>query len=398
MFLKPAAPATSPQSLEVVAFVLDADTERTIKDLVNEEVMPFTVVRRGRVHDAISFLQTSASPKLLIVDISGSAMPLTDIDALADACEPSVAVIVLGESHEIGLFRDLMQLGVADYLAKPITTELLRRTIATRTSRAAASKGRNRTGKIIACTGTRGGTGTTTLMTNLGWLLAERSGRRIALVDMDFASSGVELLLGIKPGNGLNEALANAERVDNLFLDRVLVPCGARLSVLGSAMNLADEPRLDPLSIDLVMRLMEQRFHYVMLDVPHRIGPAYGHLLGSAHIRIIVADPTLASVRETLRILQLIGSDSVGQRAIVVLNHHAPPGRGVVSRNEFEDAIGRRVDHEIGYDRKAVHAENSGLPLANESGPMTEALLDLVSDLSGKKTVVPYSFKRMFWS
>lgn len=397
LLTRPSAEVSSSRTPELVAFVTDADTERTIRDLVDEEVMTFTVVRRGAVKDAIAHLKASPSPKLLIVDISDSTMPMTDIEALADVCEPSVVVIVLGESNDIGLFRDLLNAGVADYVAKPITIELLRRTIAMRSGRAPA-KARSRTGKLIAVTGTRGGVGASTVLSNLGWLLSHRSARKVALVDLDLQTSAVPLILGAESGGGLSEALQDVDRVDDLFLDRVMQRRSDRLFLLTALEELEEDAPADPAAIEQITATLIQRFHYVMLDVPRRFGPLYQRFLSLAHVRIIVADPTVPSVRDTVRILRMTGRDDIGKRAIVILNHRCPPAKGIVSRQEFEKAIGRRIDYEIPFDRKAINAENGGIPLGTEHGPLTDVLVDVSDDLSGKRSMIPNSFKRMFWS
>jgi pilus assembly protein CpaE len=47
---------------------------------------------------------------------------MTDMARLAETCEPGVEVIAVGNRNEVGLFRDLMHLGIKDYLVKPLTS------------------------------------------------------------------------------------------------------------------------------------------------------------------------------------------------------------------------------------------------------------------------------------
>ena len=68
------------------------------------------------------------SPLFLLVDLHDSVMPLSDLGRLAEVCEPSVQVVALGERNDVGLFRSLLKIGVRDYLVKPLTVELLKRT------------------------------------------------------------------------------------------------------------------------------------------------------------------------------------------------------------------------------------------------------------------------------
>lgn len=379
-----AKPAKATGAAEIAAFLGDPESEAALKTLIQEQVMTFTVVRRGAVRDAIAYVGSAPPPRVLIVDVSASQLPLADIDDLANACEPSVIVIVVGQQNDIGLFRDMMRLGISDYLVKPLTTELLRRSISISLGGASASVGRQRRGKAIAITGARGGVGNSTVVTSLGWLLANKIGRRVALVDLDLQCGAVGLMLGIKRSMGLTEALRNAHRIDNVLLDRTLVQHGERLAVLTAEEPLGEDARFDQKALDQVLEVLAQRFHYVVFDVPRRPDSLYGHSLGMAQIRIVVANPTVASVRDVLRIMKLAGRDDIGQRLIVVLNHIAPGSGADISVKDFEKAIGRPVDHEIPYSRKAMFADNSGRLLASLRGPTADALARLADDVSGK--------------
>ncbi|BAI70768.1 two-component response regulator [Azospirillum sp. B510] len=382
-----AKPAKRSGAAEVAAFIADGETENSLRMLVQEQVMTFTVIRRGSVRDAISYLGTAAPPRVLIVDVSSSRLPLADIDELANACEPGVIVIVIGQQNDIGLFRDLMHLGISDYLVKPVTTELLRRSISVALGGQSGGAVRQRTGKIIAVTGARGGVGTSTVMTNVGWLLANKIGRKVALVDLDLQCGSISLMLGLKKQAGMMEALKNAHRIDNVFLDRTLVHHGERLSVLSAEEPLGDDTRYEPQSLDKVIRDLEQRFHYVMFDVPRRPDPIYQHLLSQAQIRVVVANPTVASVRDVMRIMKMAGRDDIGQRLVLVLSHTVPPSQADISRRDFEKAVGRRADHEIPFTRHAMFADNAGKLLAQRRCPATDQLMRITDDLMGKRVV-----------
>ncbi len=55
-----------------------------------------------------SRLSVSASPAILFVDLSESADPLNDINALAEVCEPGTVVIAAGQVNDVRLYRDLL--------------------------------------------------------------------------------------------------------------------------------------------------------------------------------------------------------------------------------------------------------------------------------------------------
>src|SRR5205814_2818883 len=132
------------------------------------------------------------SPQLLIVDTSGVDMPLSQVQTLADVCEPGTDVVALGDRDSVGLYRDLIEAGVSNYIVKPLTRELLTKLLGPKTPN--LPKVSLKLGKVVAFTGARGGVGTTTLAANLAWNLANRQGRRVALVDLDLQSGDCALL------------------------------------------------------------------------------------------------------------------------------------------------------------------------------------------------------------
>lgn len=383
------------KAAELAAFVSDAATEQVVKSLVQEQVMTFTTVRRGTIRDAIHYLETSLSPAILIIDISGITLPLSEIDRLMNACEPNVVVLVIGETNDIGLFRSLMQLGVSDYLVKPLTVELLRRTISTCSGDPNSNKPKMRTGKIVALTGARGGAGVTTVLANLGWTLANNVGRRVVMIDLDLQCSILNLMIGLKRSNSLVEAYNNAHRLDSLLLDRMLLPHGDKLFVLSAEESLIDDPPGDFSRIELLVKALEQRFHYVMLDMPRRPGALYKKVLDLAQVNVIIATPTIPSVRETIRILQLSGREEIGRRAIVILNNPAPATGGEVSVAEFETTIGRKVDYVLPYANNAILADNTGdLMVASHTGAR-QAFRKIANDLSGKGAEEEHGLSRV---
>src|SRR5258708_39985623 len=94
---------------DFIAFVSDRATEQVLKSFVLEQAMPHVHIVIGGIDDAIAYLsKIERSPLFLLVDLHGSAMPLSDLGRLADVCEPSVQVVALGDRNDVGLFRSLL--------------------------------------------------------------------------------------------------------------------------------------------------------------------------------------------------------------------------------------------------------------------------------------------------
>ena len=187
-----------------MAFVADAETEVYLRECLSDLASRISRSCAGVSSEPLSHLGEKRSPKILIVDISDVDMPVSQVHQLAEVCEPGVTVIAIGKRNEIGLYRDLMQAGVSDYIVKPVTAALLAQALSPEADRRREPpRSVEKLGKMVAVVGARGGVGTTTLAVNLAWYLADRQSRRVALVDLDLQNGDCALALNLKPTAGL---------------------------------------------------------------------------------------------------------------------------------------------------------------------------------------------------
>src|SRR6516165_394905 len=223
-------PAVAAGRPPLMAFV-DAETERTLQE--SSVLIGRNMVMRGGISKAIEYLSEQRSPHLLIVDISGIDLPLSQIHILADVCEPGTTVVAVGDYNDVGLYRDLQEAGVSQYIVKPLTRELLVKALSPRPVISEITRPGLKLGKMVSFVGARGGVGTTTLAGNLAWHLANRQTRRVALVDLDMQHGDATLLFNLNALPGFRDAMANPLRLDHLLLDRLMAQSGERLFVLG---------------------------------------------------------------------------------------------------------------------------------------------------------------------
>ena len=238
------------------AFLADEASEQVVRQCVLEMALPNSSVHRGNMAKVISHLQSVRSPTALMVDVSGSELPVTEIHKLAEVCEPGVSVVVVGDRNDVGLYRNLTRAGVSDYVVKPLTRSLVQNVLTAQLegSGAATAPGtapgtgfsHQKLGSVVACFGTRGGVGTTTVAANLAWFLANTETRRVALVDLDLYYGDVALMLNVKIAGGLREVLENPARLDELYLERAMVLSGKRLYVLAAEERLDVPVKIDP--------------------------------------------------------------------------------------------------------------------------------------------------------
>jgi pilus assembly protein CpaE len=376
------------------AFVADAETERVLRECLAQLAFADPAIARGGIAKAIQTLAAERSPNILIVDITGIDLPISQVHALAEVCEPGVTVIAIGNRNEIGLYRDLLRAGVTEYIVKPLNAQLLSRALSARAGPGAAGTIHQKLGSMVAVIGARGGVGTTTLAVNLAWHLAHRQTRRVALVDLDLQNGDCALALNIKPTPGLREALVNPARIDSTLLERVMTPVGDRLFVLSSEEPLRDNIQFTAEAVETLVSALREQFHYLILDAPRIPAPPYQRALDLADFRIVVGDQTLRSVRDMTRLRSALGEGDSNHRTLFVVNRHGEGGRRAVTLKEMRNVLDLRPSGVIPFQPSLFMSAASNARLAaTKRGKFADAIAALVLELAGRPRE-----RRRWWS
>lgn len=366
------------------AYVEDDDSRAVVEQVVRDLVIAHASVVKGSIRTAIKTLGQKRSPKTLIVDLSKSELPLSDINELAEVCEPGVTVIAIGDRNDVGLFRELLNSGVSDYLVKPLTPTLVQRALLASADGDTRSRQTTRVGRLVVTMGARGGVGATMLATSIAWTIANRRRRRVALLDLDLQFGSVALSLDLEPTHGLRDALESASRIDALYLERSMTQHSESLFVLSSEEELAEDMPKDPHALAILIKELRSKFHYLIIDLPRSLTSDSQQILQEATHLVLVTDLSLVGMRDTLRLVQLALHGNAACQVTIVANRVGEFRQGEIAAAEFEKAVGRKIDLLIPHDPKCVAAAmNVGKPVASQSKIVADTVNRLIDMLSG---------------
>jgi pilus assembly protein CpaE len=366
----------------LIGFITDARSEAALRDGLAEISTEQLDFRRGGVRAAIAAMQKQATPQVLLVDVSGEEQPLSALGELAHVVEPDVCVLVIGEISHMDFYREVTRgMGAADYLAKPLTRDVVARHFVAfldgRTQGGPATPG----GRSISLTGVRGGAGATTIAVNLAWHLGVTMRRHTVLLDPDILLGSAALMLNVQPGTGLRMALEAPERIDTLLAERAAQPAADRLHVLASEDKVAGHAKLAPGAAETLLAALRKRYNFMVADVPFLPVPLYRDLIDLTDQRVLVMQPTLSAVRDTLRLLALPAGRNQTQRPIVVLNRNGLPGG--LTRRQVEDALKMKVDVVIpDLPRQVGNALTMGEPVITASSSFRAGILELARQVA----------------
>ncbi|MEJ0019409.1 MAG: cellulose synthase operon protein YhjQ/BcsQ [Acetobacteraceae bacterium] len=371
----------------VDVFVSDRDSEGVVRQCLAGAgfAARFT---NGTIEDAIGELARGGSPRLLIVDVSGVDDPTARVRQLADVCDPSTGVIVIGETNDIRFYRDLRDSGVVEYFFKPLVASLVARSCNEVLSGVAEHRGA-RLGKLVTVMSVRGGSGATTIAAALAWHLAETLQRRTMLLDLDLHFGDLALLVDAVPTHALIEALAQPDRVDDLFLHRGVIQVTQRLGMLAS-LEPCDDPTLpDEAAVLPLLDKLLARFRYVLIDLPAPLAarlPRVLHLPGTC---LLVSDASLAAARDVGRWRQIIGADTPDRTTLHILNKSG--AFGSLSQEDFTRAAGQAPDIVVPFDREAGRAASLGIQTVSDTAALQKGLAPVLRVLTGEQEAAPAS-------
>jgi len=340
----------------------------------------------GGVAAAIQYYVNETTPNLLVIEGAGDPRQLlADLDALAEYCDENIKVMVLGQTNDIRLYRELMRRGVSEYLVAPIDPVQMIRSIATLFADPEAPF----TGKSLAVTGVKGGVGASTIAHNLAWALSERCKVNATLVDLDlnFGTTGLDFNQDTQAT--IADALMSPDRFDDAIMGRLITKATDRLSLFTAPATLDRTYNLDPETYIRVLEQVRSSVPFMVLDLPHIWTDWFKSAVIQADELVVVAGPDLASLRNGKNLIDFLKAARPNDNPPrLVLNMVGLPKRPEIPAKDFGQAIGVEPSLIIPFDAQLFGtAANNGqmvFDVAPES-KVAQGLDQLAAQLTGKE-------------
>ncbi|MCC7260769.1 MAG: AAA family ATPase [Alphaproteobacteria bacterium] len=351
---------------EFLAFVSDDKSIASLRAVATQKGWSDDDIRKGTVRDAAEHLKNARTPYFLLIDIDDNARAMDDLNALADVCEPGVRVIVTSAINEYSFFLTLKEMGIFHYLLKPLDTVALDKALTVTPTQVESPAGGPATNpcKIIAVVGACGGAGVSTIATNLAYLIASKMGQRTIIFDPDPHFGTTALALDMEPSRGLLEAIEKPDRVDSLFMERVMVKYNDKLSMLSAEDDLARNITPHGDTADILFGELRKKHDCIVVDMPRHMNDFTRKVLAGADEVILVSELTVVGLRDAMRLADLIKNKLANPHITVVANRTGIAKKGEMRPKSFEKNLGLPIAYQIPFDAEAYGSANTGRVLA----------------------------------
>jgi pilus assembly protein CpaE len=337
---------------------------------------------------AANMFASAPTPNLLILETSTEPRGIMhELAPLAEVCDPSTKVVIVGRYNDIPLYRDLIRNGISEYMVGPVGMADVLNAMTT----IFVDPDAEPLGRSIAFIGAKGGCGSSTIAHNCAFDISNLFQTEVILADLDLPYGTANIDFDQDPPQGISEAIYAPERLDEVFLDRLLTKCSDRLSLLAAPSMLDRAYDLERGSFQPILDVLQRSAPVTVLDVPHAWSEWTRLLLSEVDEVIISAVPDLANLRNAKNMLDALKKLRPNDKMPhLVLNQVGLPKRPEINPVDFCEPLGIEPIAIIPFDAQLFGtAANSGRMIAelDRKSPTAETFSQIAHIATGRATV-----------
>ncbi|PIU53304.1 MAG: hypothetical protein COS90_06825 [Deltaproteobacteria bacterium CG07_land_8_20_14_0_80_60_11] len=253
----------------------------------------------GQTTDPESFAGQlrEVSPDVVLVEMNGESQVPEWLANLPQEM-PQTQVLVCSYSREPDFLIRAMQVGIREFLPLPLTQGDLEGALSrVRLARKQLMPVDNRQGRIIVVTGHKGGAGSTTVAVNLAQALAESTPGRLALIDLGRPFPDVGTFLDQESKYSIADLIQNIATLDKSFMQRIMQPYGARLSILHGAADFKDQDSIELESLERIFALLRNMYDFIVIDLSHWLDELFLKVMTEADMVLMLTGLTVPDLR-----------------------------------------------------------------------------------------------------
>ncbi|GLS74962.1 AAA family ATPase [Oharaeibacter diazotrophicus] len=376
--------------IAIQAFCESPDVAAVLEQASGDRRMAKTHVKihMGGIAAATDFYSSAPTPNLLLVESREKReQVLEQINRLAGVCDPGTKVILIGHTNDVVLYRELLRRGVSDYMVVPFDLYDVIREI----GELYLGNESTPVGRTIAFIGAKGGAGSSTVAHNVAFALSRSYEADVVVADLDLAWGTAGLDFNQDPPQTVADAIQAPDRIDDVFLDRILAKCADNLSLLAAPAALERAYDHDEHTFDLLVDVIRGSVPSVVIDLPHQWTAWVRRVLSLVDDVVITATPDLASLRNTKNLVDQLKIMRPNDReAKIVVNQIGVPKRPEIKPDDFRKALGIDLLATVPFDPALFGAAaNNGQMIAeiNAKSPVAETFADIARRVMGRAEV-----------
>ena len=356
-------------------------------------------------------LSQSLKPDVVIMDIN---MPDMDGITATEAIRrkvPYTQIVILSVQSDPGYMRRAMLAGARDFLTKPPSIDDLTAAIhragemaieersklassfpTASTSGGSASTGQagKPLGKIIMVYSPKGGSGTTTIVTNLAIALHSEENHAI-LIDASLQFGDVAVFLNEQVKNSLLELVPRAEELDPEVVKDVAIHHSASgIEILAAPPRPEMAEKVNADQFGKMLQYLRQMYAYILLDTSSYLTDVVQVSIEAADMIVLITTQDIPAIKNANSFLTLTDASGIKREKIIfVMNRYDK--RISIAPERVGESLRQPIPIAIPLDDRIVSGSiNRGVPFVidNKAQPTSKAIFQL-ADLVRERLTNP---------
>ena len=345
-------------------------------------------------------LSQKVKPDVVIMDIN---MP--DMDGITATEEirrriPYTQIVILSVQGDPSYMRRAMLAGARDFLTKPPSIDELTDAINRAGAMAAEERakvaatpftrmpssgapsgavGPSVLGSIIVVYSPKGGTGSTTIATNLS-LALQKENSKIVLVDGSLQYGDITVFLNEQVKNSIVDLTPRADELEPEIIEDVACQHSASdMHIIAAPPRPEFAEQIEGEQFGKTLKYLKQIYTHIIVDTSSYLTDAVQSAIEMADVIVLITTQTIPSIKNANHFLTLTDATGIDRdRIVFVMNKFDK--RSSIS----PDRVGESLRHKIAVsipldDRLVTHSINRGIPLVaeNKAHPVSRAIIQL---------------------
>jgi pilus assembly protein CpaE len=295
---------------------------------------------------------------------------------------PDTAFIVVTDNQSAEFLRGAMRAGVREVLPCPVPEDQLRAAIERLKKRMATSTAN---GKVYAFIPAKGGSGSTFLATNLGYVLAGRPDRKILLLDLNLQFGDAALFVTEQqPTMDVSELARQIHRLDASLLSASLLNVLPNYGLLPAPDDPAQSVDVKPQHVETLLAIARKHYDFTILDLGRSLDGVTLRALDMADAIFPVLQVGLPYIRDGKRLLGVLRSLGYSSSKIKLIVNRFQKGTEI-GLADLEKALGVSVYKTIpnSYQTSAASA-NQGVPISklDRNNTVSRGIAELANEIA----------------
>jgi septum site-determining protein MinD len=210
--------------------------------------------------------------------------------------------------------------------------------------------------KFIAFVSGKGGVGKTTSTINVGQALVN-NGKNVVLLDANLVTPNLGIHLGFMEVKGTVNQFLRKEK----DLREVTYQHDAGISFIPASTSLHEFQKTNAMDLTKVFEHLDDTTDFVLVDAAAGLGYDVTHVLKHCDEVVVVVNPTLSSVMDALKTIQVAESnDSIVAGVILNMTHK---GKDELNQKQVEEILNEHIIANVRVHKKVRRAAFRQAPL-----------------------------------